>query len=402
MRIGNPLQLKKIGGWIAVVFCLLGCKNLIAQPIEASEGLRIMADRSTGNCVSCHEIPAWKESNQSANRLTLQGNFGPSLQGVGARYNKEQLRQWIVDARVIHPNTLMPPYGSSEGLNLPARSQNLLTQKQIDAVVDTLTTFTQVPVATKDNATTQVPAASGLAQLQSANTMNPIGLWIDEGKRKWEKDCTSCHVLEKVVKAVPNFPKLDASQKLINLEDQISVCRQRVDKTLSASRSAAAAVSASTFASSSSSASTQSFTNDDNPNLELSTFLNDSARQLPINIAPTTEQSHSAIWKQNLTDGEKLFKTRLGQMNLSCQQCHDGKVGTSMRAQKITAGHPTGFPAYRISWQGLGSIERRIRACYSGVQAQVPAQQDIRLRQLELYLKTRAQGMPLEGPSTRQ
>ena len=388
MRIGNPLQLKKIGGWIAVVFCLLGCKNLIAQPIEASEGLRIMADRSTGNCVSCHEIPAWKESNQSANRLTLQGNFGPSLQGVGARYNKEQLRQWIVDARVIHPNTLMPPYGSSEGLNLPARSQNFLTQKQIDAVVDTLTTFTQVPVATKDNATTQVPAASGLAQLQSANAMNPIGLWIDEGKRKWEKDCSSCHTLEKVVKAVPNFPKLDASQKLVNLEDQISVCRQRVEATTTTTAIASAA--------------SQSFSNDDALTLELSTLLNDAARQLAINIAPPINPSHAIIWKKNLADGERLFKTRLGHMNLSCQQCHDGKVGASMRAQKITAGHPTGFPAYRISWQGLGSIERRIRACYSGVQAQVPAPQDIRLRQLELYLKTRAQGLQLEGPSIRQ
>jgi sulfur-oxidizing protein SoxA len=340
--------------------------------------------------VSCHEIPAWKESTQSANRLTLQGNFGPSLQGVGSRYNKEQLRQWIVDARVIHPNTLMPPYGNTERLNLPTRSQNLLTQKQIDAVIHTLTTFTQVPVANKDETSPEALAASGLAQLQSANVMNPIGLWIDEGKRKWEKDCSSCHTLEKVVKAVPNFPKLDALQKLINLEDQISICRQRVAATANANSIATTT------------ASTQSFYNDDNPTLELSTFLNDAARQLTINIAPPTNPSYAAIWKQNVADGEKLFKTRLGHMNLSCQQCHDGKVGASMRAQKITPGHPTGFPAYRISWQGLGSIERRIRACYSGVQAQVPAQQDIRLRQLELYLKTRAQGMQLEGPSTRQ
>jgi sulfur-oxidizing protein SoxA len=262
----------------------------------------------------------------------------------------------------------------------------LLTQKQIDAVVDTLTTFTQVTVATKDNSTTQALTASGLAQLQSANAMNPIGLWIDEGKRKWEKDCNSCHALEKVVKALPDFPKLDASRKLINLEDQISVCRQRVEATATAIASAAS----------------QSFSNDDAPTLELSTFLNDAARQLAINIAPPTNPLHATIWKQNLADGEKLFKTRLGHMNLSCQQCHDGKVGASMRAQKITAGHPTGFPAYRISWQGLGSIERRIRACYSGVQAQVPAPQDMRLRQLELYLKTRAQGLQLEGPSIRQ
>ena len=374
-----------------VVF-LVGSSTLCAEPIEASEGLRIMADRNTGNCVSCHEIPAWRDSTQSANRLTLQGNFAPSLQGVGARYSKQQLRQWIVDARVIHPNTLMPPYGTTERLHLPARSQNLLTQKQIDAVVDTLTTFTQVTVATKDNSTTQALTASGLAQLQSANAMNPIGLWIDEGKRKWEKDCTSCHALEKVVKAVPDFPKLDASRKLINLEDQISICRQRVEATTNANANSIATTTAST----------QSFTNDDNPTLELSTLLNDAARQLAINIAPPTNPLHAIIWKKNLADGERLFKTRLGQMNLSCQQCHDGKVGASMRAQKISAGHPTGFPAYRISWQGLGSIERRIRACYSGVQAQVPAPQDMRLRQLELYLKTRAQGLQLEGPSIRQ
>ena len=375
-----------------VVVFLVGSSTLCAEPIEASEGLRIMADRNTGNCVSCHEIPAWRDSTQSANRLTLQGNFAPSLQGVGARYSKQQLRQWIVDARVIHPNTLMPPYGNTERLNLPARSQNLLTQKQIDAVVHTLTTFTQVPVANKDETSPEALAASGLAQLQSANVMNPIGLWIDEGKRKWEKDCTSCHALEKVVKAVPDFPKLDASRKLINLEDQISICRQRVEATTNANANSIATTTAST----------QSFTNDDNPTLELSTFLNDAARQLAINIAPPTNPLHAIIWKKNLADGERLFKTRLGHMNLSCQQCHDGKVGASMRAQKITAGHPTGFPAYRISWQGLGSIERRIRACYSGVQAQVPAPQDMRLRQLELYLKTRAQGLQLEGPSIRQ
>ena len=366
------------------VVSLLGSSSLCAQSVEATVGLRIMADRNTGNCVSCHEIPAWKDSTQSANRLTLQGNFGPSLQGVGSRYNKEQLRQWIVDARVIHPNTLMPPYGTTERINLPARQENLLTQKQIDAVVDTLTTFTQAPVSTKDEKSSEVLTASGLAQLQSATAMNPIGLWIDEGKRKWEKDCNACHALEKVVKAVPNFPKLDASQKLINLEDQILVCRNRNTAAPTAS------------------ASSQFFSNDDNATLEFSTFLNNAARQLAINIAPPTNPSLATIWKQNLADGERLFKTRMGHMNLSCQQCHDGRVGTSMRAQKITVGHPTGFPAYRISWQGLGSIERRIRACYSGVQAQVPAPQDIRLRQLELYLKTRAQGLQLDGPSIRQ
>jgi len=353
-----------------------------SQPLELSEGLRIMADRATGNCVSCHEIPAWKETSRSANRLSLQGNFGPSLQGVGSRYNKEQLRQWVVDARVIQPNTLMPPFGTTEKLNLAARSENLLTHSQIEAVVDALSTFTQsIPVSSPEKVDAQ-PIASGLAQLQSTQAMSPISLWIDEGKRRWEKDCIACHTLEKVVRSAPTFPKLDSAQKLINLEDQIAVCRQRVDKTLRPTSS--------------------SFSNEDNPTLELSTFLHDAARQLPIHITPPSNSNHVAVWTKHLAEGESLFKTRIGNMNLSCQQCHIGKVGTSMRAQRINAGHPTGFPAYRVSWQGLGSIERRIRACYSGVQAQIPAQQDIRLRQLELHLKMRAQGMPLEGPSIRQ
>jgi len=382
MQLGHPRQRKALSGWIAIV-ALVSANTLCgAQSLEPSEGLRIMADRATGNCVSCHEIPAWRDNNQSANRRTLQGNFGPSLEGVGARHSKEQLRQWIVDARAINPHTLMPPYGTTEGLNLPARLHNLLTQKQIDAVVDTLATFTQPPVLTQDDKSIHAHSASGLAQLQSSNAMNPIGLWIDEGKRRWEKDCTACHTLEKISKGVPSFPKLQGTQKLINLEDQIAICRQRVEKT--------------------STASGLLMSNDDGPTLELSTFLHDASRQLPINLAPPNKTSDAFIWERNLAQGEKLFKTRLGHMNLSCQHCHDGKVGVVMRAQRITAGHPTGFPAYRISWQGLGSIERRIRACYSGVQAQVPAQQDMRLRQLELYLKTRAQDLQMEGPSVRQ
>ncbi|MEY4340947.1 MAG: SoxAX cytochrome complex subunit precursor [Pseudomonadota bacterium] len=340
-----------------------------------------MADRTTGNCVSCHEIPAWRDPSQSTNRLSLQGNFGPSLQGVGTRYTKEQLLQWVKDARVIRPHTWMPPYGSIDNLNLPARSQHLLTPTQIEAVVDALVTFKQSSYLAPIEATNP-PTASGLVQLQSPQAMNPISLWTDEGKRKWEKDCQNCHTTEIVVKSVPNFPKLGSAQQLINLEDQISICRQRVEK--SSSRSAS------------------NLYNDDNTNLDLSSFLHDAARHLSINIAPPTTTENANVWKKHLAAGESLFQTRLGHMNLSCQQCHDGKLGASMRAQRITAGHPTGFPAYRISWQGLGSMERRIRACFSGVQAQVPAQQDIRLRQLELYLKTRAQGMPLEGPSIRQ
>ena len=89
-------------------------------------------------------------------------------------------------------------------------------------------------------------------------------------------------------------------------------------------------------------------------------------------------------------------------MNLACLHCHDQNIGRQLRADVISPGHPTGFPVYRMSWQGLGSVERRLRACFSGVQAQMPPPGDPVLRDLELYLKVRASGMPLDGPSIRR
>ena len=89
-------------------------------------------------------------------------------------------------------------------------------------------------------------------------------------------------------------------------------------------------------------------------------------------------------------------------MNLACVHCHDAKVGANLRAEVISPAHPSGFPIYRMSWQGLGSIDRRLRACYSGVQASVPSAGSVELRQLELFLKTRAEGMVLDGPSIRR
>ena len=55
-----------------------------------------------------------------------------------------------------------------------------------------------------------------------------------------------------------------------------------------------------------------------------------------------------------------------------------------------------------MGWQRLGSLERRLRACYSGVQAVLPPPGAPELRELELYLKVRASGMLVEGPSIRR
>lgn len=88
-----------------------------------------MTERSLGNCIACHALPG---------QTGVLSNFAPSLQGVGARYTVAQLQQWVVDARQIHAQTLMPPFGSAQGLNRVANTQTLLTPEQITQVIATL------------------------------------------------------------------------------------------------------------------------------------------------------------------------------------------------------------------------------------------------------------------------
>ena len=67
----------------------------------------------------------------------------------------------------------------------------------------------------------------------------------------------------------------------------------------------------------------------------------------------------------------------------------------------IPQAHPTGYPIYRLEWQGLGSLQRRLRGCMSGVRAEPFAFDAPELVALELYLMQRAAGMLLETPAVR-
>lgn len=67
----------------------------------------------------------------------------------------------------------------------------------------------------------------------------------------------------------------------------------------------------------------------------------------------------------------------------------------------ITQAHPTGYPIYRLEWQSLGSLQRRLRACITGIRAQAYDFGAPELVDLELYLMSRARGMKMEIPAVR-
>jgi sulfur-oxidizing protein SoxA len=81
--------------------------------------------------------------------------------------------------------------------------------------------------------------------------------------------------------------------------------------------------------------------------------------------------------------------------------CHDQRAGQRLGGAPIPQAHPTGYPLYRLEWQTLGSLQRRLRGCLVGVRAEAWAPQADEWLALESYLARRADGMAHEGAALR-
>lgn len=108
----------------------------VIPPGDAARGESIVTNRQLGLCLLCHSAPAGDPR--------VQGNLAPSLAGAGARWSAVQLRQRIANARSINPDSIMPSYASTDGLNRVAPAwvgQPILNSQQIEDVVAYLQTL---------------------------------------------------------------------------------------------------------------------------------------------------------------------------------------------------------------------------------------------------------------------
>lgn len=129
--------------------------------------------------------------------------------------------------------------------------------------------------------------------------------------------------------------------------------------------------------------------------LALTAYVATQSRGLP--IAPPDDPRLSPA----RAEGRTLFEARMGQLGLSCAICHDANWGRRLGSAAIPQGHPTGYPLYRLEWQGLGSLQRRLRNCLTGMRAEPFGYGAPDYVALELYLATRAAPLPLETPAVR-
>lgn len=210
---------------------------------------------------------------------------------------------------------------------------------------------------------------------------NPGMLWVERGAKLFrepagasQQACNACHTAERMpMKGVATrYPAIDAkSGKLFNLADRIIECRvthQRAPRPQWESEEL----------------------------LALTAFVMRESNGMPINASIT------GAARRHFEAGRALYEQRAGQMNLACTHCHDQFQGRTLYNERISQGHPNGFPIYRLNWQSAGSIERRLRACYSGIRAEMMPYGAPEHRDLELYLAWRAQGLPIETPGVRR
>jgi sulfur-oxidizing protein SoxA len=216
--------------------------------------------------------------------------------------------------------------------------------------------------------------------IQDDDTANPGMLWVLDGEALWKskvgaagKACADCHDDARVrMKGVAaRYPAFDKTLgRPVNLEQRINLCRVQHQQA---------------------------------------TPLAYESRDLLALTALVAEQSRGAAISADVDPqlepfvarGRELFMQRQGQLNLGCTNCHDDNWDKRLAGSAITQGHPTGYPLYRLEWQSLGSLQRRLRSCISGIRAQTYDYGAPELVELELYLMSRARGMPMETPAVR-
>ena len=247
-------------------------------------------------------------------------------------------------------------------------------------------TLCLLPSAIVNAAETGLKSAStflseDLKKREADETANPGMLWVIEGEELWNKiedgagkSCASCHGDAKAsMKGVATrYPAIDpASGRLLNLELRINACRERHQGKVV-------------------------FPYESEELLALTAYIARQSLGMPLKV---NTDGAAAPYYEN---GRELFYLRQGQINLSCAQCHEDNVGRHLRGDIISSAIPAGYPAYRIEWQTLGSLHRRLRACSLGVRAiQFPYGSEEYLS-LELYLAKRAEGSHIEAPAIRK
>ena len=184
--------------------------------------------------------------------------------------------------------------------------------------------------------------------MQGDDAANPGMLWVQQGQGVWDETCASCHGAVGGMRGVSaRYPVVEHG-RVLTLAGRVNQCRTE--------------------------------------RMGQGAWGVDSEAMLSVTA---------------VVGLQTLFTTRMGQLNLSCAQCHDGLAGQRLGGARIPQGQPNGYPLYRLEWQGMGSLDRRLRNCLTGVRAEPLGADSPEMGALQLYLGWRSNGLVVETPAVR-
>lgn len=216
--------------------------------------------------------------------------------------------------------------------------------------------------------------------MQRDDAANPGMLAVSTGERLWgaaagaaQPACADCHqdARQTMRGVAPRYPRWDErSARPVDLSMRIALCRSRHQQAEAGSP-------------------------EDPQRLALTAYVAHVSRGLPVqpDADPRLDRARER--------GRAQFAQRIGQLSLSCADCHDTYWGRQLGSSTIPQGHANGYPLYRLEWQALGSLQRRLRGCLTGVRAEVWPADAAQYVELELFLNQRGAGLPLEVPAVR-
>jgi L-cysteine S-thiosulfotransferase len=187
-----------------------------------------------------------------------------------------------------------------------------------------------------------VAFAADVDDMQRDDAMNPAFLSVKAGEKLFKENCISCH--ENIV---------GIAAKHVNLASKIKHFMPLSEQQT----------------------------------LDLETYIALQSRGLPFETVLKSEK------------GEAFFKLKQGQLNLSCANCHNDNAGAKLGDAVIPKGYTNAYPQYRLEWQATGNLTRRLKNCLFGMRATYPPEEIY--TELEIYLRSRGEGLKWEAPGVR-